>query len=79
MFEMSNAASFWVDVTNVVLGLTTLLCLIVVGSIVVKEVLARIAKRVHVHDPHVLEVPELGLTMTDGGEKLYDDDERAFG
>jgi hypothetical protein len=79
MFEMSNAASFWVDVTNVALGLTTLLCLGVVGYMVVKEVLARRAKTAHASDPHILEVPELGLTMTDGGEKLYDDDERAFG
>ncbi len=76
---MSDSAAVWVNVINATLGIATLLCLAVVCYVVVKEVIARVAKPVHAVDPHVFEVPELGLTMTDGGEKLYDDDERAFG
>ncbi len=84
MFEITNAATFWVDLTNVVLGLATLICFGIVVYAAVKEVLIRVTQtskaKVREHDDaHVFEVPDLGLTMTDGGEKLYDDDERAFG
>jgi hypothetical protein len=82
MLEFSNASTFWVDLTNIALGVATLICFGIVIYAAVKEVLVRARKRSAAHatdDPHVLDVPELGLTMTDGGEKLYDDDERAFG
>jgi len=81
MFALNT---FWVNLTNIALGLATIICLAVVIYAAVKEVVKRVANKsrakVREHDDaHVLNVPELGLTMTDGGEKLYDDDERAFG
>jgi hypothetical protein len=83
MFELSNASTLWVNLTNILLGMATILCLGIVIYAAAKEVIVRAAKKskaqVREHDAHVFEVPELGLTMTDGGEKLYDDDERAFG
>ncbi len=84
MIELSNASTIWVDLTNVLLGLATLICLGIVAYAIVKDVAIRIKQTSKVKareqdDAHVLEVPELGLTMTDGGEKLYDDNERAFG
>jgi hypothetical protein len=84
MFEISNASTFWVDLTNIALGIATLVCFVIVVYAAVREVVVRVTQRSKAHakahsDAHVFEVPELGLTMTDGGEKLYDDDERAFG
>jgi hypothetical protein len=84
MFEISNASTFWVDLTNIALGIATLVCFVIVVYAAVREVVVRVTQRSNAHakahsDAHVFEVPELGLTMTDGGEKLYDDDERAFG
>lgn len=83
MFDFSNASTIWVNLTNIILGIATILCLGIVIYVAVKEMVVRVAQKsktpVREQDPHVFEVPELGLTMTDGGEKLYDDDERAFG
>ncbi len=84
MIELSNASTIWVDLTNIALGLATLICLGIVAYAIVKDVAVRVrqtskSKAKELDGAHVFEVPELGLTMTDGGEKLYDDDERAFG
>ncbi len=79
MFALST---FWVNLTNIALGLATIICLAIVFYAAGKEIFNRLKKTSKAktqEDPHVLDVPELGLTMTDGGEKLYDDDERAFG
>ena len=84
MLGLSDASTFWVNLTNIALGIATLLCFIIVVYVAAKEVIARATNKSRARvkdydDAHVFEVPDLGLTMTDGGEKLYDDDERAFG
>ncbi len=64
---------FWLNVTNLVLGLVTLACIIVIGFAALKEirerVKARATERVEADD-HAFVVNGLGVTMADGGEKL---------
>ncbi len=83
MFDLSNTSTIWVNLTNIILGIATVICLGIVIYAAVREVVVRVTQKskakVREQDAHVFEVPDLGLTMTDGGEKLYDDDERAFG
>ena len=69
MFDWSDPNTFWLNVTDIVLGLVTLACVAIVGTAVLREVFSRLAKRVRA-DSHALAVPELGLTMADGGEPV---------
>jgi hypothetical protein len=64
---------FWLNVTNLVLGLVTLSCVLVIGYAVIKEIRerARATARVTENaDDHAFVVTGLGITMADGGEKL---------
>lgn len=72
MLDWGDPETFWLNVTNVVLGLVTLVALAVMVGAVLVEVLERVRKRVAsaVEDAHILPVPVLGTTMADGGEKL---------
>jgi hypothetical protein len=68
---------FWLNVTNLVLGLVTLACIIVIGYAALKELRerarARATERVEADD-HAFVISGLGITMADGGEKLGDDE-----
>jgi Na+-transporting NADH:ubiquinone oxidoreductase subunit NqrE len=77
MVDWGDAETFWLNVTNVVLGFVTLIAFVAVVGAVFVEVLERLRKRVTstVEDAHTLSVPVLGTTMADGGERL--DTERA--
>jgi hypothetical protein len=78
MFD--DPQTFWVTTINVVLGLVTLCCVALIGSVVVNELLERWFGRVlgtTTADPHTIGVRGLGLTMADGGERV--DDENAKG
>ena len=73
MFDWSDPNTFWLNITDIVLGVVTLACLAFVAQAVAKEVYARLAARLPVrlrHDSHAFNVPELGLTMADGGEPV---------
>ncbi|MGA9405633.1 MAG: hypothetical protein WBW71_00745 [Bacteroidota bacterium] len=71
MFDFNDPNTIWLNVTNIVLGLVTLICCVAVGRGVFQDVRARIRKRVPVKvDDHVFVIPELGITMADGGERL---------
>ena len=73
MFDWSDPNTFWLNVTDIVLGLVTLACVAFVGQAAFREVYARLARRVAIHahqDSHSLALPELGLTMADGGEPM---------
>ncbi len=59
----------WLDFTNFILGVTTLICVLVVAWAGVKEFAKRTARK-PAANPHALDVPELGMTMADGGEPL---------
>jgi hypothetical protein len=70
---------------NIALGVVCLICLAVVGVAVFRELAARIRSRATIgaeidrdmqalmgsgHDDHTFRLPELGLTMADGGERF---------
>ena len=66
----SGPDTFWLDFVNIGLGLVTLLCVLLVGSGVVRELRYRLARRRTAVDDHAFETPELGLTMADGGKRI---------
>ena len=72
MVDMSNPQTFWLNVTNIGLGLVTLACVVVLMRAVFQEVISR--KKVRVRefegDDHTFRVPALGLTMADGGVRV---------
>jgi hypothetical protein len=73
MFNWSDPNTFWLNITDIVLGVVTLACIGFVAQAAFREVYARLASRVQnrmQHDTHALTLPELGLTMADGGEPL---------
>lgn len=68
---------FWLNVTNLVLGLVTLSCLLVIGYAVLKEIRERVragAAATEKADDHAFVITGLGVTMADGGEKLGSDE-----
>ncbi|MCI0614088.1 hypothetical protein L0244_13970 [bacterium] len=76
MFNM-NDETFWLNVTNIALGVVTLACVVLFVGVVLQEVVERVRKHVPVFSPkddHAFVLPELGLTMADGGERLDKDD-----
>ena len=70
MNGMDGPDTFWLDFTNIALGLVTLLCLVVVVIGVVRELGHRYARGKKLADDHAFDTPELGLTMADGGERM---------
>jgi hypothetical protein len=83
-FEMSNYDwIFWLNVTNIALGVVVVLALLLVAYGVVWELVIRHKKQTGLRDvnaemqamlrdefSHSLAVRELGLTMADGGEQV---------
>lgn len=75
MFNMNDEA-FWLNVTNIALGVVTLACVVLFVGVVLQEVVERVRQHVPVFsqkDDHAFVLPELGLTMADGGERLDKD------
>ncbi len=76
--------TMWLNITNYALGLVTLVALLVVFFAVGWDLLVRKVKapvqmslrhidadlQALLHGSHSLTVPELGLTMADGGERI---------
>jgi hypothetical protein len=73
----------WLNITNIALGVIVVLALLLVAYGVIWELVIRHKKQGGLHDldaemntmlrgelSHTLAVPELGLTMADGGEHL---------
>ncbi len=64
--------TFWLNTTNIVLGVVTLICLLVVGRAIFQEVFARMRSRaLATADDHAYVEPQLGIIMADGGEPLH--------
>jgi hypothetical protein len=74
---------FWLNLTNIALGIVVVLALLLVAYGVVWEVMIRRKKQAGLRDmdaemqsmlnkefSHTLTVPELGVTMADGGEHV---------
>ena len=80
---MSDPSTYWLTVTNVVLGLVVLVCCAAVAVGIVQEIADRrkkataeskldreVADLVAAYGGHAFQVPGLGVTMADGGEAL---------
>ncbi len=66
---------FWLNVTNIVLGLVTLACVLIIGFVALREIRQRIRAKQRVEiDDHSFVVSGLGVTMADGGKKTTDDE-----
>ena len=70
-FDFFDPQTVWLNVTNLALGVVTLLSILAVGWGVASELLARARKTAPAHslDDHAFAVPGLGWTMADGGKK----------
>ena len=72
MFDLSDPRTYWLNITNIGLGLVVLVCLIALVRGVLFDILERFSGKAGVpvsEDDHAFFEPELGLTMADGGEK----------
>ena len=79
---LSDPSTYWLTITNVGLGVVTLICCIAVAFGVVQELAAKRKKKAAFStldhevsdlaasfgDGHAFQFPQLGLTMADGGE-----------
>jgi hypothetical protein len=70
MYGADGSDTFWLDFTNIALGLVTLVCVIVVVAGVVRELGHRLAHSKKLADDHAFDTPGLGVTMADGGERI---------
>jgi hypothetical protein len=70
MYAPDGADTFWLNFTNIALGLVTLVCVLAVAEGVLQELGHRLVHGKKLADDHAFETPELGLTMADGGERI---------
>jgi hypothetical protein len=87
---VSDPSTYWLTVTNIALGLVTLICCIAVGIGIVQELAAKRRKSASLSridtevadlvasfgDGHAFHIPSLGVTMADGGEELRKKEEQ---
>jgi len=86
---MNDPSTYWLTITNIALGLVTLICCVAVGIGVAQELAAKrkknaalsrldreVADLLTSYDGHAFHTPTLGLTMADGGEELEKKDKR---
>ncbi len=75
-----EAELFWLNATNIILGLVVVVCCAIMAVAVVQALLERARSRraamreieadMRSLGSHAFEVPGLGLTMADGGEPM---------
>ena len=71
MYGADGPDTFWLNFTNIALGLVTLLCVIAIAGGVARELLLRWERRAAaLEDDHAFATPGLGVTMADGGERI---------
>ncbi len=73
MFESIDSETTWLTITNIGLGVVTLICLAAVGYVFVKEVVEGARSKVKVRqlqDDHSFMLADLGITMADGGKAV---------
>jgi hypothetical protein len=76
MFDPLDIDVTWLNITNFMLGVVTVLAIAAVVFGTVKEIIARVRSRATVpaeQDTHSFVHPDLGLTMADGGEPVKPD------
>jgi hypothetical protein len=71
MYGQDGPDVFWLNFTNIALGLVTLACVIAIAGAVARELLLRWGRgAAALEDDHAFATPELGVTMADGGERI---------
>jgi hypothetical protein len=68
MFDTNDPATMWLVITNFAMGAVVLVCFILLGGAILRQILGRV-RAPHTADDHAFALPELGLTMADGGER----------
>jgi hypothetical protein len=85
---LSDPSTYWLTITNIGLGVVTLICCFAVAFGVVQELAAKRKKKAALSaldhevsdltasfgDGHAFQIPQLGLTMADGGEPAVEKD-----
>lgn len=80
MYGAEGPDTFWLDFTNIALGLVTLACVLVVAAGAFADLRRRLRAREHAAaDDHSFATPELGVTMADGGEPVDEHETRRVG
>jgi hypothetical protein len=71
MYGPDGSDVFWLNFTNIALGLVTLACVLAILGGVANELLHRRQRRARAtEDDHAFATPGLGVTMADGGERI---------
>ena len=73
MSELLDSETGLLNVTNVVLGLAVLACILLVGRVMIQEMRAWASAKVRnniAQDDHAFDLSSLGITMADGGEPI---------
>ena len=70
MYGADGPDTFWLNFTNIALGLVTLACVLAIVAGVVHELSGRRRVPAAEADDHAFVTPELGLTMADGGKRV---------
>ncbi len=70
MYGADGPDTFWLNFTNIALGLVTLACVLAIVAGVVHELAGRRRRHAALADDHAFVTPELGLTMADGGKRM---------
>ena len=87
---MSDPSTYWLTITNAILGVVVLICCVAVTIGVFQEIAAKRKKATAMskldrevsdlvasfQDDHTFHLPQLSVTMADGGEKLGKKDEK---
>ncbi|MDZ4797366.1 MAG: hypothetical protein SGI92_04345 [Bryobacteraceae bacterium] len=68
MIENVDSAVLWLNITNFAMAGAVVVCFVLLGGAILREVAGRL-RMPHTSDDHAFQVPELGLTMADGGER----------
>ncbi len=81
MFDLSNPRT-WQDITNWILVLVAFIAAVYIGLGMYKEARRRVRRTEparHTSDTHTFVLPDLGITMADGGEHLDGQEDRESG
>ena len=85
---MNDPSTYWLTFTNIALGVVVLICCVAAAIGVFQEIAAARRKRVSASaidrdlaelyaGGHAFNLPNLGVTMADGGEKLRKKERRS--
>jgi hypothetical protein len=74
MFALLISDEAWLNGTNALLGIVCAVAMVAIGGALFHDILLKVrekaASRRFAFDSHTMHVPELGLTMADGGEPV---------